>query len=128
MRRLDPDALAVGLDGNDASAGEPPDTRRHRDRIFLQEMFDPARELIGDPTRSRDHRRQIDLWRPRIDAEPLGVSHRAQHVGRGQQRLGWNASPIEANPTETFPLDEDDFLTELRRSDRGDIAARPPRR
>ena len=44
-------------------------------------------------------------------------------VGRAQQCLGRNAPPVEANPAEQLALDDRRLQPELRRADRGDIAA-----
>jgi hypothetical protein len=42
-----------------------------------------------------------------------------------QQRLGWNAAAIEANPAETWvALDKDDFLSKVSSVKCGGVASR----
>ena len=44
-------------------------------------------------------------------------------LGGAQQRLGRDAAPIEADAAELLALDDRGLQAELRRADRGDIAA-----
>ena len=44
---------------------------------------------------------------------------------QAQQGLGRNTSPVKADAAEMLALDDRRLQTELRRADRGDIAARP---
>ena len=51
--------------------------------------------------------------------------HVVEHFGRAQQRLGRDAAPVEADAAEQLALDDRGLEAELRRADRGDIAAGP---
>src|SRR6516225_3451472 len=49
--------------------------------------------------------------------------HVMKNFGRAQQRLGGNAAPVGADAAEIIALDDRGGKTELRRADRGDVAA-----
>src|SRR5262249_29503425 len=51
--------------------------------------------------------------------------HVMKDLGRAQQRLGGDATPVEADAAEIVALDDRGRKTELRRADRGDVAAGP---
>ena len=53
----------------------------------------------------------------------LGVLHIVIDLGRAQQRLGRDAAPVQADAAEMIALDDGGLEAELRRADRGDIAA-----
>jgi len=51
------------------------------------------------------------------------VVHQVEHLSRAQQRLGRDATPVEADPAQVLALDEADLHAQLRAADRGDVAA-----
>src|SRR5262249_58068219 len=51
--------------------------------------------------------------------------HVMKDLGRAQQRLGGDATPVEADAAEIVALDDRGRKTKLRRADRGDVAAGP---
>ena len=57
------------------------------------------------------------------DPELLGAVEGLEHLGRAQQRLGRDAAPVEADPTEVLALDAGGLEAELRAADRRDVAA-----
>src|ERR1017187_5725102 len=59
------------------------------------------------------HRRALDG-----DPEGVGMADVMEQVGRGDQRLGGNATPIEARAAELFFLDNGGGCAQLRRADR----------
>jgi hypothetical protein len=49
------------------------------------------------------------------------LANLAQQVGAGEQRLGWDAPPVEARSTQLSALDQRDLSTELCCAQRGNI-------
>ena len=68
------------------------------------------------------HAREVHLGLGHADAEGRGFADLAQQVGAGEQRLGGNASPVQAGPAQLGALDHGHFSTELCGTKRGDIA------
>ena len=68
------------------------------------------------------HAREVHLGLGHADAERRGVADLAQQVGTGEQRLGGDASPVQACPTQLGALDDGHLRTELCCTKRGNIA------
>ena len=96
------------------------------DAVLLEQEADAGGELAGDRARALDDGRQLDARRA-IDgnAEASRRLDLVQDLGRPQQRLGWNAAPVEADAAEECSLDDGRAQAELRGADRGDVAAGP---
>jgi hypothetical protein len=95
------------------------------DLVFLEEILDAARVLADDLVLPRHHGREIE-----IDAGDLDAVLGERMLGLGiflrglQQRLRGNAADIEAGAAgRAAPVDAGGLEAELRRADRGDIAA-----
>ncbi|CAI8033965.1 hypothetical protein GBAR_LOCUS19150 [Geodia barretti] len=58
------------------------------------------------------------------DAVFAGILHQLQNFGISQQRLAWNAAPVQAHSTNVIVLDNRSAQTKLRCANRRDIAAR----
>ena len=95
----------------------------HRDLVLLHEEADAVIEALRHPARAFHHGGRIvgDLLGGQ--AVVLGVLHVMVDLGRAQQRLGRNASPVQANAAEPRALDDRGLEAELRCADRGDVAA-----
>ena len=91
--------------------------------FFMQEA-DAAVELRRDAARALHdgarYRSRTSLAR---QAVILGVLHVVEDLGRAQQRLGRDAAPVEADAAEMLALHDRRLEAELRRADRGDVAA-----
>src|SRR5262249_40072170 len=55
----------------------------------------------------------------------LGMLQVMEDFGRAQQGFGGNAAPVQANAAEIIALDDGSRKPELRRADRGYVAAGP---
>ena len=89
-------------------------------------MRDALVELLGDAAAARDDLGEVGArLAARAQAIGLGMLHVVEHLGRAQQRLGRDAAPVEADAAEILALDDRGLEPQLRRADRGDIAAGP---
>ena len=96
----------------------------HRDPVLLHQVRDAAGELVRDPARIGDDLLDIDRDLAHADAEIAEPAERVAELRDPEQRLGWDAPPVEADAAEAFPLDHGGLEAELARADRRDIAAR----
>src|SRR5579875_1951367 len=95
------------------------------DVIFLQQVADAARELVGGLARSRDDALEIDANITDLDAMLLRrAANRFHRFGGIQQRLGWDTSPVQADPARTIAFDYCNAHLELACANRRDVAAR----
>ena len=117
-------ALA-SLDGDLAGRVDHRLAPDHGDLVLLHQEADAVVEPFRHRARALDHggRIEADL----LDREPvvLGVLQVVEDLGRAQQRLGRDAAPVEADAAQIFALDDRGLEAELRRADRGDVAAGP---
>ena len=96
-----------------------------RDLVLLHQVRDALVELLGDRAAARDDLGDVERGLLVAEAVGVGVLHVVEHLGRAQQRLGRDAAPVEADAAEQLALDDRGLEAELRRADRGDIAAGP---
>jgi len=68
------------------------------------------------------HAREVHLGLGDADAEGRGVADLAQQISTGKQRLGGDASPVQAGATQLGTFDDGHLRTELCGAKRGDIA------
>src|SRR5208282_1944382 len=95
------------------------------DLVLLQEMLDAVRELCRHLARTLDHLLAVERDTLDVHAESVRVLDEVIDLGRAQECLGRNASPVEADAAQMLPLDDGGLHPELCGTDRGDIAARP---
>ena len=79
--------------------------------------------LLPRPGPWKPHRLKVSLYPLGNEAIILGVLHVVEDLGRAQQRLRGNTTPVEADPAEQLALDDRRIQPELRGADGGDIAA-----
>jgi hypothetical protein len=95
----------------------------HRDLVLLHQVRDALIELLGDAARALHHRGEVGADALRGEAIVLRMLHVVEDLGRTQQRLGRDAPPVEADAAQQLALHDCGLEAELRRADRGDIAA-----
>src|SRR5262245_23968600 len=96
----------------------------HGHLVLAHQEADTVVQPLGHRARARHHRLGVKgdvLGRKAI---VLGVLHGVKDFGRTQQRLGRDAAPVETDAAEIGTLDDRGSKAELRRADRGHIAAR----
>jgi len=103
----------------------PPPSRDHRITVHdallpddahalsLARSLDAAAHLEHHLFLARHHAREVDARFVQCDAEVICVTHLAQQVGAGQQRLGWNAPPVETRAAELGALHQGDLSAQL---------------
>jgi len=84
-----------------------------------------ASHLEDDLLLALHHAREVHADVANLDAELSGPTYLPQEVCPGEQRLGWDAAPVEARAPELSSLDESDLRTELGATKRRDISGRP---
>ena len=113
------DVFTVTLPGASID-GLAPD---HRDLVLLHQEADAVVEALRHAARALHHGLRVvaDI----VGRQPvvLGVLHVVKDFRRAQQRLGRDAAPVQADAAEIGSLDDRGLEAELRRADRGDIAA-----
>ena len=114
LRRLHRD-LAGRVD-----RGLAPDDRH---LVLLHQEADAVVEPLRHAARALHHGLRVVADVVGLQPVVLGVLHVVEDLGRAQQRLGRNAAPVEADAAEIVALDNRGLEAELRRADRGDIAA-----
>jgi hypothetical protein len=128
------DRLVADRDPVAGAAGdELPETLQPGDLVLLEEELDPLGHLGDDGLLAPLHLREIELHARDRDAVVLEVvSDLLVFLGGGQQRLGRDAAHVEAGAAEgelalrVLPaFDAGGLESQLRRADRGDVAARP---
>lgn len=97
--------MRCGLDYVDAEAGKP------LDRIMWGDARDGAVN-VGF------HAGEIDAELVAVDADLAGFANGLRRFARRDQRLGWNATCVEAIAAHLVLLDEDDARAHLRRAGR----------
>src|SRR5207249_2918202 len=99
----------------------------HLDLVSFAELADPVREALDDGRLPLLQASHIDLDRPRLDPT-FGRLLQGVHNARGvDQRLARDAAIIQTFAAEFVPFHQDNSFPELRRPDRGAIAATVPR-
>ena len=91
------------------------------DLILLHQMRDALIQLLGHATRPFHHGVNIRAYVGGGQAIVARMLHIMINLRRAQQRLGRDAPPIEANPAETFALNNGGFEAELHSADGGNI-------
>lgn len=88
-----------------------------------EQGFDPARHLGHDLALAFEQPLPLDLRFRNFDPELARPADLFEQVGGDDPGLGRNASPIETGATELVFFDDRDGQSELRRANRGDVAA-----
>ena len=97
---------------------------KYGDLVLFQQMRDARRQTAGDIARTLHHRLQINAdFTADGDAEILHLINRVAQFRRAQKSLCRNASPVQANASKMLALDKRHLHLQLRRADRGNIAA-----
>ncbi|SSM25213.1 Uncharacterised protein [Klebsiella pneumoniae] len=65
--------------------------------IFLQQVRNPSGELLRYGTAKLHQFLQIDVHLAHADAQLTGMGDSVRNLSAMQQRLGWNASPVQAD-------------------------------
>ena len=125
---LEADAFdaARAFDLEHVGTGEASDAAHHLDLALPGEHREPPGQLRDHGSLPVSQPRAIYLWRAEGDparAHLLGI---LDDLGRVQQRLGGNATDVQAHPAQRrVTLDECHLETEIRRAESGGVAPRP---
>ena len=118
-----------GLSGDRGQSNgmRPGDSRRGLDIVDLvlaQQEAHALGELVGGLAAARDHALEIEANLAGFDAMFLGrTANRFHRLGRIEQRLGGNTSPVEADAAGQVAFDHGHAHFKLAGADRGDITA-----
>ena len=115
-------AALLGLDRDLAFARQRGGAHHHVDLVLLEQVPDPAGELLGHPARAFHHRVEIVADLLRRQPEFLGPLHQVEHFCRAQQRLGRDATPVEADAAQMLAFDHRGLQPQLRGPDSGHVA------
>src|SRR2546426_2750505 len=99
--------------------------REDVDPVAFAQLADAVHEALDDGRLPLLYPGQVDLHGARLNATLARPLDRADQVSGMDERLARDASVVQAFAAESVSLDEEDMLPELRRADRGRIAARP---
>ncbi len=94
------------------------------DLVFLEQMADPARELLGHTAAAFDDGIQIIADVLCAQAKFLGPVHQVKHFGRAQHGFGRDTAPVKADATQMLALNADNLQTQLSSPNGGNITAR----
>lgn len=78
-------------------AAQPRGAINHPHAIFLQQVRNPSGELLRYGTAKLHQFLQIDVHLAHADAQLTGMGDSVRNLSAMQQRLGWNASPVQAD-------------------------------
>ena len=96
----------------------------HSDLVLFQQMRDARRQPAGDIARAFHNSLQIDAdLAADGDAEILHLVDRVAQFRCAKKRLCRNAPPVQADAAKMLALDKRHLHLQLRRADRGNIAA-----
>jgi hypothetical protein len=105
----------------------PRDTRaglEQVDLVLAQQEAHTLGEFVRRLAAALDHADEIDFHFADLDTVFLGgAANRLHRLGRVEQRLGRDTSPVEANTADFLALDHRDPHLELARADRRHVAA-----
>ena len=105
--------------------GEPAEAGGDVDPVLLHQVGDAVGRLADDLLLVLHRRRHVEPDLARRDADLGAVPRLLEQVGRVEQGLGRDAAPERADAAQPrLLLDDQDRQAELRRPDRGDVAAR----
>ena len=85
------------LDRDLPLAAQPRGAINHPHAIFLQQVRNPSGELLRYGTAKLHQFLQIDVHLTHADAQLTGMGDSVRNLSAMQQRLGWNASPVQAD-------------------------------
>lgn len=85
------------LDRDLPLAAQPRGAINHPHAIFLQQVRNPSGELLRYGTAKLHQFLQIDVHLAHADAQLTGMGDSVRNLSAMQQRLGWNASPVQAD-------------------------------
>ena len=97
-----------------------------RHTVLLEQEADPLDQPVGHLAAALVGHRVVQL--EILEAEPELLALAGQDAGQlriAQQRLGRDAAPVQTDAAQRFALDAGHLLAQLRRPNRGHVAARP---
>lgn len=68
-----------------------------RHAIFLQQVLDTSGQLLRHGAAKLHQFLQIETHLAETKTQPIGMRNSVRHLCAMQQRLGWNASPVQAD-------------------------------
>ena len=120
LERVD---AVLALDLDDARPLEGAYARDQRDLVLAEEELDALGHAVGDAPRALDGLGVVGPPLPDRDAELLGAVKEVDDFGVAQERLGGDASPVEADAAGPIVFDGGHGEAELGAADGGDVAA-----
>ena len=115
--------MLVAVDGDPSIAGQARFTADDRDAVLLEQPADTPGQSLDDLVPARDDRVEVHRRVADVDAEFGGTPGFRDDVGGAQHELGRDAGVVETAAAEAVPFDHRGPHAELRRPDRGDVAA-----
>ena len=91
--------------------------------LAVEQLLDAALKLADDLVLVPDHHGVIHRRALDGDAEGLGVLDPGERIGGGNERLGGNATPVQARAAQLFLLHNGDRGAQLGGANRGGITA-----
>ncbi len=110
-------------DGHLAAAEELGLTGEVGDAVLLEQAGDAALVALGHLAGAGHHRREVDADLGDGEAVVAGVAGLGGELGRLQEGLAGDASPVEADAAEVLLLDTGGLQAELAGADGGGVAA-----
>ena len=99
--------------------------REHGDLAALEQRLETLGEPVDDLALAGLRARQVERRHAGVDAEVGRPLDGPQHLGRLEQLLGRDASPVQARPADATLLDQGDVEPRRRAVERGRVAGRP---
>ena len=114
-----------GADLEGVGVGKDGVTLDHVDLVLLHQETHALGLAAHDVAAALDGGAEVDPQVVEGEAVVGGFVERLQHLGIVDQRLGGDAAPVEADAAQALALDDGRLQPQLRRPNRGHIAARP---
>ena len=77
---------------------QPGGAGNDRNAIFLQQVLDTSGQLLRHGAAKLHQFLHIETHLSETKTQPIGMRNTVRHLCTMQQRLGWNASPVQADP------------------------------
>nr|VUD33948.1 Uncharacterised protein [Raoultella sp. NCTC 9187] len=74
----------------------------HRDAILLQQVLNPAGQLLRYGAAKLHQFLQIEIHLAESETQLAGMGDTVRHLCAVQQRLGWNAAPVQADTSQVL--------------------------
>ena len=101
-----------------------PGALQQRNLVFLEQKLDPFGQAAGDRPRAFDDLAVVARQALDLDAKVFALLEILIHLGRGQDRLGRDATPVQTHPAGLFLFHDRNRQPELGGPNGGHIAAR----